>query len=213
MLDFAYLCLTLFIIIFILYLFLISIKKCPKKIKAFFSITFFLLFIRYIAILVSNLIDEQSIVYLLKQFVLINYCAIPLLTLGISYIFLRVEDKSFDYNFIFMGILIAMYVGLVFIYKVNISIDNVFGFVITFKNSLTPNLIYLIIMASLSVVSLLSMDKPYSNKWGMRFLTIALMVSILEFVIFLGGIKILPYPFIGEILILLVNYKALKTFK
>ena len=213
MLDFVYLCLTLFIIIFILYLFIINIKKCPKKIKIFFSITFLLLIIRYIAMLICSLIDEQSIVYLLKEFVLINYCAVPLLALGVSYIFLREEDKSFDYNFIFMVILFAMYVGLILIYKVNISIDNVFGFVITFKNSLTPNLIYLIIIASLAVVSLLSMEKPYSNKWGMRFLTISLMISILEFVMFLGGIKILPYPFVGEILILLNSYKALRTFK
>ena len=213
MLDFVYLCLTLFIIIFILYLFIINIKKCPKKIKIFFAITFLLLIIRYISMLICSLIDEQSIVYLLKEFVLINYCAVPLLALGVSYIFLREEDKSFDYNFIFMIILFAMYVGLILIYKVNISIDNVFGFVITFKNSLTPNLIYLIIIASLAVVSLLSMEKPYSNKWGMRFLTISLMISILEFVIFLGGIKILPHPFVGEILILLNSYKALRTFK
>lgn len=213
MLDFVYLCLTLFIIIFILYLFTISIRKCPKKIKIFFSITLLLLITRYTTILICNLIDKQSIVYLLRQFVLINYCAIPLLALGVSYIFLREEDKSFDYNFIFMGILVAMYIALILIYKVNISIDNVFGFVITFKKSLTPNLIYLILTASLAVLSLLSMEKPYSNKWGMRFLTIALMVSILEFVTFLGGVKILPYPFIGEILILLNSYKALKTFK
>ena len=112
-----------------------------------------------------------------------------------------------------MAILILMYVGLVYFYKINISIDNVFGFVITFKNSLTPNLIYLIIMATLAVLSLLSMDKPYSNKWGMRFLTISLMLSIVEFVLFLGGLKILPYPYLGDILILLISYKAVRTFK
>lgn len=213
MLKFAYLCLMLFIIIFILYLFIINTKKCPKKIKIFFSITFLLLTIRYICILITGLIDEQSVVYLLRQFVLMNYFAVPLLAMGISYIFLREENKSFNYNFIFMGILAFMYLGLIYFYKINISIDNMFGFIITFKNNLTPNLIYLIIMASMAVLSLLSMDKPYSNKWGMRLLTISLMVAIIEFVLFLGGIKILPYPYLGDILILLINYKAIKTFK
>ena len=213
MLNFAYILFLIFIIIFILYLFIINKKKCPKKVKIFFYITFILLFIRYFAILMGTLIDSQPIIYFLRSVVLLNYSAIPLLALGTAYIFLRNEDRTFDYNFIFMSILLLLYIGEIFIYKINISINNLFGFVITFKNNLTPNLIYLIIIASVAIVSLLCVDKPFCNKWGMKLLTISLMITIAEFIIFLGGIKIFPYPLIGEILILLVSFKAIKTFK
>lgn len=213
MINFAYLCSLIFIIIFICYLIKVNFEKCPRKVKKFFAIALGLLALRYVAVLIGALIDEQAIVYLLRHFILSDYFVIPLLILGILYIFLRDENKTFDYNFIFMIILLILYIALLIIYKVNISIDNIFGFVITFKNSLTPNLIYLIIMASLAVVSLLYIDKPHSNKWGMRILTAVLMISIIEFVIFLGGIKLFPYPIIGDVLALLLSYKAIKTFK
>ena len=213
MLNFAYLLTLIFIIIFILYLLIINKNKCPKKVKTFFCITFALLFMRYIAVLIGTLIESQTIVYFLRGFILLNYPAIPLVALGTAYIFLRNEGTTFDYNFIFMAILLLLYIGELYLYKVNININNSFGFIITFKNSLTPNLIYLIIIASIAIVALLCVDKPYCNKWGMKLLTISLMITIAEFIIFLGGIKVFPYPFIGDILILLVNYKALRSFK
>ena len=70
-----------------------------------------------------------------------------------------------------------------------------------------------IIIASIAIVSLLCVDKPFCNKLGMKLLTISLMISILEFILFLGGMKLFPYTFIGEILILLMSFKAIKTFK
>ncbi|WP_302670350.1 hypothetical protein [uncultured Clostridium sp.] len=112
-----------------------------------------------------------------------------------------------------MSILLLLYVSELYLYKVNISINNSFGFIINFKDSLTPNLIYLIIIASIAIVALLCGDKPFCNKWGMKLLTISLMLTIAEFILFLGGIKFFPYPLIGEILILLMSFKAIKTFK
>ncbi|SCJ00699.1 Uncharacterised protein [uncultured Clostridium sp.] len=213
MLNFAYLLTLVFIIIFILYLIMINRNKCPKKVKIFFNITFILLFIRYISVLLGTLIDSQSIIYFFRPIVLLNYSLIPLVALGTAYIFLRNEDTKFDYNFIFMSILLLLYVSELYLYKVNISINNSFGFIINFKDSLTPNLIYLIIIASIAIVALLCGDKPFCNKWGMKLLTISLMLTIAEFILFLGGIKFFPYPLIGEILILLMSFKAIKTFK
>mgnify|MGYP000063061571 CR=1 FL=1 len=213
MLNFAYLLTLIFIITFILYLIMINRNKCPKKVKIFFNITFVLLVIRYITVLLGTLIESQSIIYILRTMVLLNYSLIPLVALGTAYIFLRNEDTKFDYNFIFMLILLLLYVGELYLYKVNISINNSFGFIINFKDSLTPNLIYLIVIASIAIVSLLCVDKPFCNKWGMKLLTISLMITIAEFILFLGGIKFFPYPLIGEILILLMSFKAIKTFK
>lgn len=213
MLSFSYILTLIFIIIFILYLIGININKCPRKVKIFFSIAFILLFIRYIAILLGALIDSQAIIYCLRPIVLLNYSLTPLLALCTAYIFLRNEDTPFNYNFIFMVILLLLYVWEVYIYKINISINNSFGFIINFKESLKPDLIYLIVISSIAIVSLLCVEKPFCNKLGMRLLTISLMITITEFILFLGGIKILPYPFIGEILILLMSFKAIKTFK
>lgn len=213
MLSFSYILILIFIIIFILYLIGININKCPRKVKIFFGITFILLFIRYITILLGTLIDSQAIIYFLRHIVLLNYSLTPLIALCTAYIFLRNEDTPFDYNFIFMFILLLLYVWEIYIYKINININKYFGFVINFKYSLKPDLIYLIVISSIAVISLLCVDKPFCNKLGMRLLTISLMITITEFILFLGGIKILPYPFIGEILILLMSFKAIKTFK
>ena len=213
MLKFAYLLTLVFMIIFNFYLIIINRKKCPKKVKIFFNITLVLLFIRYIAILLGTIIDSQALIYFLRPTILLNYSTIPLIALGTEYIFLRDEERKFDYNFIFMIILLILYIGEIYLYRIGININNLFGFVITFRESLTPNLIYLIIIASISVVSLVYADKPFCNKLGMKLLTISLIVTIAEFIIFLGGLKIFPYPFIGDILILLMNFKAIKTFK
>lgn len=212
MIAFCYLCFLLFIIIFLLYLQKINVKFCPNKIKIYYTITLALLFLRYSTIFIASLANNQAIVYFIRPIAVLNYCAIPLLALGALYIFLREERRGFDYNFIFMAILLVVDITLILLYKVKIDISINFGFVIGFREILTPNLIYLIILASLAVITLMQIDRPYCNRGGMRLLLISLMCSVAELILFLGGIKVFPYPIFGEVLILLNTFNAINTF-
>lgn len=213
MLEFSYLCLLLFTIIFILYLEKRNLDLSPKKIKLFVSISLMPLILRYIVLLFGVFIEKQGIIYFLKYYVFFNYFSVPLIILSALYIFLRSEKQKFNRNYIFMIVLALLYVAFVYTYKISISITNNFGFVISLKDGMIPILIYLIIIASLSVFILINLDKPFSNKVGMRILLISLMLYIIEYILLLGGINIYPYPIIGEVLILGCLLKSICTFK
>ncbi|WP_343009384.1 hypothetical protein [Clostridium celatum] len=213
MIAFTYLCILLFIIIFIFYLMYLNNKKSPKKIKLVYSIALLTLLLRYISLVVLWIVEKQSIIYSMKSLTQTNYIAIPLLALIALYIFLRMEDKSFDYNYVFTIILIISYVIIIKIYKLDIKIDSVFGFIVRFKEILVPSLIYLIILASIMIITLLLGDKPYSNKKGMRLLMISLIVLIGEFIMFVSNMMIFPYNIVGEVFMLICSYNAINTFK
>lgn len=213
MISFIYLCLLLFIIIFSLYLIKKNNKVAPKKIKILLSLALLPLILRYLVLVLGVIIEKQSIIYLLRSFVFLNYYSIPLLVLVSLFIFLRDEKLKFDMNFIFLGLLLVGYIALIFTCKLSIYINNIFGFIVALDGTITPILIYLILLASLAVVTLLFIDKPYNNKVGMRYILLSLILCIVEFILHLGGVKLFPYPIIGDIAILLVTLKALTTFK
>ena len=203
---FIYLCILLFIIIFSLYLIWLSSQKCPIKIQKFYLITLTIMLIRYLSLLSLWIVQYQKIIYIIKTLTQVTFVGMPLLSLACFYIYLRDENRKFDYNYIFMVIIFLFY-------KMDIKLDSIFGFIVSYKNSLIPSLIYLIIMSCMVVATLFLLDKPYNNSSGMVFLLISLIITISEFIIFLGGIKIFPYPVLGEISMLLCSYKAILTFK
>ena len=213
MVAFIYLCILLFIIIFSLYLIYLSSNKCPIKIRKFYLVSLWIIVIRYLSLLSLWLVQRQRIIYFIKIFTQLNFLAIPLLILAAIYIFLRDEKRRFDYNYTFMIILFLGYCVINLFYKLDIRVDTVFGFIVNYREILIPNLVYLIIISSFVVITLLFVDKPYSNTSGMRLLLVSLIITVIEFIIFLGGVRIFPYPLIGEICIIGCSYKAISTFK
>lgn len=213
MVAFIYLCILLFMIIFSLYLIYLSSNKCPKKIRKFYLVSLSIIVVRYVSLLSLWLVQRQRIIYFIKIFTQLNFLAIPLLILAAIYIFLRDEKRRFDYNYTFMIILFLGYCLINIFYKLDIRVDTVFGFMVSYKEILVPNLIYLIVISSFVVITLLFVDKPYSNISGMKLLLVSLTITVIEFIIFLGGIRIFPYPLIGEVCIIGCSYKAISTFK
>lgn len=159
------------------------------------------------------IIEKQSIIYIIRPLVFLDFVSIPLLVMICLFIFLRDEKMKFNINYIFLGALALGYAGLMMFYPIDINININFGFVLNIKEMLIPTLVYLIIIAGLTVFTLLFIDKPYSNKVGMRILLVSLIVVILEYVFFIGGTKVFPYPIIGEIFILFSTFYAIGTFK
>ena len=213
MIAFIYLCILLFIIIFSLYLISINSKKCPVKIQRFYFITLSIIVIRYLSLLSLWIVQHQRIIYIIKELTQLTFVGMPLLALASFYIFLRDENRKFDYNYSFMIILFFTYIVINLFYKLDIRVDSIFGFIVSYREILIPSLIYLILISSFVVISLLFIDKPYSNTNGMKLLLVSLIITVIEFVIFLGGIRIFPYPLLGEICILGCSYKAITTFK
>ena len=209
---FYYLCLLLFIITIIFYLIMKARKRCPVKVRKYYIITLTILLLRNITLLLLSLIEKQEIMYFLKPMSMMDIITIPLLSMGALYIFLRNERMRFDYNFILMVSMIGIYCFLISFYRLKSYIDAEFGYVVIFKDTMIPSLIYLIVMAMVTVISLINIDKPYSNTLGMKLLTFSTVVFVIEYILFLGGIKIFPYPFIGEISLLIVVLQSIDTF-
>ena len=213
MIAFIYLCILLFIIIFSVYLIYLSSNKCPSKIRKFYLVSLLIIVVRYLSLLSLWLIQRQRIIYFIKVLTQLSLVGMPLLVLAAIYIFLRDENRSFNYNYTFMILLFLVYVVINIFYKLDIRVDSIFGFIVSYREILIPSLIYLILISSFVVISLLFIDKPYSNISGMKLLLVSLIITVIEFVIFLGGIRIFPYPLLGEICILGCSYKAITTFK
>ncbi len=212
MVAFIYLCILLFMIIFSLYLIYLNSSKCPIKIRKFYLVSLLIIVMRYLSLLSLWLIQRQRVIYSIKILTHLNFVAIPLLILAAIYIFLRDEKRKFDYNYIVMIILFLGYFIINAFYKLDIRVDTIFGFIVNYK-VLIPNLIYLIVISSFVIITILFVDKQYSNTCGMRLLLISLIITVIEFIIFLGGFRIFPYPLLGEICIIGCSYKAISTFK
>ena len=155
MVAFIYLCILLFIIIFSLYLIYLSYNKCPIKIRRFYLITLSIIVVRYLSLLSLWLIQRQGIIYFIKALTQLSLITIPLLVLADIYIFLRDENRNFDYNYTFMIILFLGYCTINIFYKLDINVDSVFGFIVNYREVLIPSLIYLIIISSFVVITLL----------------------------------------------------------
>ncbi|WP_300381923.1 hypothetical protein [Clostridium sp.] len=213
MIEFSYLCLLLFTLIFLLLLVRKNNNLSPKKIKMFLNIVLTSLIIRYISLIINFIVEEQRISYLFKYLYNLNYLSIPLISIVIIYIFLRNEKLKFKYLNIVLITFIALYLTIIKFYKHSILIDIKFGFIIALENSNLVTLVYLVIMASLLVFCLINLDKTFSNKIGMRCILGTLLLYIIEFILGLSGLYIYPFSIIGEILIYLNLLKSINTFK
>lgn len=212
MLEFSYLCFLLFLLIFVFYIGKSNLTLSPKKIKKYISILLLPLILKYCVLLISFFIEKQQFMYYLKYFHYINYFSIPLAIIVSLYIYLRNEKIKFSHMYIFVAIFGFVYLFIISNYFFNIKVDSSFGYIILITDGIVPNLIYLIIIASSFIYTLINHDKPYSNKIGIRFLLMALMLYLVEYILHLGGIMLYPYPIIGEGLVLFILLRAINTF-
>ena len=148
MIAFIYLCILLFIIIFSVYLIYLSSNKCPSKIRKFYLVSLLIIVVRYLSLLSLWLIQRQRIIYFIKVLTQLSLVGMPLLVLAAIYIFLRDENRSFNYNYTFMILLFLVYVVINIFYKLDIRVDSIFGFIVSYREILIPSLIYLILISS-----------------------------------------------------------------
>lgn len=212
MIGFTYVCLLIVFIIFISYLINNNQKYSPKKIKPFFLIVLSLLLLKFVALAICLIFDQQFIIYAIKPLVFLNLICVPLLALGCFYIFLRDDKKKFDYNYSFLIIGVVAFICFVIFVPLGISIKQYFGYIISMNEPMITSILYMIVLASLCVCTLYYFDKPFCNKSGMRLLFCSIVISIAEYFVFLGGIRVYPYPLIGEAFMLISTMIAINKF-
>lgn len=213
MLGYVYLCLLLFIILIVSMVMIKNLRFSPTKIKYYFLIGLILLLLKNIILFIVYVVQKQSIAYGLRNLVLLNFIAIPIIAIGVLYVFMRNENLKFDFNYIYLFILSVSYILFAFVYSKSIKISNTLGFIILVDNPIVPYLIYLIVLATICVTALWFIDKPNCNKFGMRSLLLTMIISIVEFIFIIGSKSIFPYSIISEMFILITCYIAVSTFK
>lgn len=206
-----------FFLLLIIFLLIMLIKKnkrySPIKIKIYMYVVISLLLLRYIALFFLCIIRNGIYIYSLKGLLYLNYLAIPLIVIALSYVYLRWSKLSFKINYIIASVLSLLYIIEMYFTdgKVHFNVD--YGYIITLKNETLVFLFYFITLGMLLIFCIYFSDKPNCNRFGMFSLIIALAIVIIENVLFLGGIKIFPYPIIGDAFFLILMNLGLNTFR
>ncbi|MGL4774291.1 MAG: hypothetical protein ACRC2K_12040 [Clostridium sp.] len=151
--------------------------------------------------------------YYLRPLVYLNHLTIPLMIICLTYVFSRPEKLPFTLNYVCGGVLGVLYfVGIIFV-KGNVGLNPNYGYVITLQNDNLLNIISLIILGLLLIFNVLVLDKPNNNKAGIIYVLVAIFCVMLENVIHLGGIRMFPYPILGDGVFIIIMSLAFKTFK
>lgn len=204
----------LLLIIFLLCVLIKKItKSAPKKIRIYMTIVGCFFILRYIGLFLLCIIKSSNIVHILMPLLFLNHLVIPLMVLALSYVFLRWNKLNFNINYIIAFIVSIIYaIGMLFI-KDKVVLSPNYGYIINIYNEVVLYLISLITLGILLCFCFYFFDKPNSNKWGMTYLIIALFMVISENILYLGGIKVFPYPIFGDAIFIILINLAVNTFK
>lgn len=211
--NLAYYGFLLLIIFLCIFLMKKNISVSPKKIKVYMTVVITLFLLRYIGLFMLCVVKSGRFVYLLKPILFINHLAIPLMVIALAYVYLRWEKLSFSVNYVVAGILTILYTTSMYVISGKTVFNSNYGYLINIKNEVPLFLGTLIILGILLVFCVMFLDKPHNNKWGMIYLIIGLTVVILENIIYLGGVRIFPYPILGDGIFIVIMYLAFNTFK
>ena len=204
----------LLLIIFLLSLLLRkNIRLSPKKIKVYMSIVIFLFVMRYITLFTLCVVKNARFIHYLKGILYLNQFAIPLMVLALAYVYLRWDKLNFYVNYIIAIILGILYSVEIYFMKVKIMFSPNYGYIINIKQETIFYLATLVMVGVLLIFCMYFFDKPNNNRWGMTYLIIALVMVITENVLYIGGMKLFPYPIFGDAVFITLINLAVNTFK
>ena len=202
----------LFILFFIMFLIDKDRKKAPKKIRIFLGLSLIVLFIKNLVLILMCIIKNIEIIYILKNFIYLDYLVIPVIALNLYYIYLRFDNINF--NIIYHIGIISIIIYLIFIYKIDgvVKLDASIGYFIVLNNESIIKAILIFIIGMLLLGGAVFLDKPHSNKTGILIPMIVLGFMIIEHILIIFKLWLFPYCIISEILLLFVINNSLDTF-
>ena len=211
--NFAYYLFLLLIIFLSISIMKKNLEVSPKKIRIYLTLVITLFLLRNIALFLLCILKNSTIIYYLKSIIFLNHLSIPLMVLAITYIYLRSEKLNFDSSYIIAIIICVIYIGIIYISKVTVQVSYLYGFILEIDKETILFLFSLILLGVLFVLNVILLDKPFVNKMGIWSIIIAISITMIENIIILGGIKIFPYPVIGDMIFLIIMNLVLKNFK
>ena len=211
--NLAYYIFLLLIIFLLIFLFKKNGELSPKKIKVYMGIVITLFLLRYITLFILCIIKDGRFVHLFKPMLFLNQLAIPLMVLALAYVFLRWDKLSFNINYLIAAGFSVIYAISLFIADERISFHPRYGYIINIKNETIFYLISLVVVGALLSFCVYFIDKPNNNRWGMIYLVIALSFVIVENILYVGGIRLFPYPILGDAIFIAIMNLAVNTFK
>lgn len=181
-------------------------RLSPIRIKVYLFAVLILFLFRYIGLFLLCVVKGGTFIYYFKSILYLNHLAIPLIVLALVYVYLRWDTLSFRINYSIATLLGLIYfIGMFFI-NGKVLFDVKYGYIINIQNEEGLFLVSLFILGVLLIFCIHFLDKPNNNRKGMYYIILALTVTIIEDVIYLGGIRTFPYPIIGDgIFLILIN--------
>ena len=211
--NFAYYIFLLLIIFLCIFTIKRNLLVSPKKIKIYLVIVITLLLIRHIGLITLCLIESSKYIYYLKSIIYLDDIAIPLMILAITYVFLRSEKLNFTGSYFILAGVAFIYSIIIYISKIIVKVSYIYGFIISIDNEIVISMFSLILLGIMLIINVILLDKKYANKKGIWFIIAAIMIVMIEKVIIIGGIRIFPYPIIGELIFLIIINFVLNGFK
>lgn len=211
--NFTYFIFVLLIIFLLLFLLKKAKENVPKKIKPYIMAVITLFMIRYIALILLCVVTRSGIAYYLKGFVFLNNLTIPLMIICLAYVFSRPEKLPFNTSYILAGGLSFSYIVAMLLIRGIVTMNPSYGYIINLEGNNILNIVSLCILGFLLIFEVMVLDKPNNNKLGVIYLIVATFLVMVESVIHLGGIKVFPYPIIGDGVFIVIMNLAFNTFK
>ena len=211
--NFAYYLFLLLIIFLSIFIIKRNLEVSPMKIKIYLTLVITLFLLRHIALFLLCILKNSTIIYYLKPIIFLDHLSIPLIVIALTYVYLRSEKLKFGGSYIIAIILCAIYAIIIQNSKVTIQVSYLYGFTLEINNEVILSLFSLILLGMILIFNIILLDKPFTNKRGIWFVIIAILIVMLESVIILGGIRIFPYSVIGELVFLIIMNLVLSGFK
>ena len=211
--NFAYYIFLLLIIFLSFYTLKRNLEVSPKKIKIYLTFVITLFLLRHIGLFLLCILQSSNIIYYLKPIIYLNHIAMPLIVLAITYVYLRSETLKFTGSYMILSAIVLIYFLIIKVSKITIEVNQSYGFIVKINNETEMFLFSLILMGIMLILNVILLDKPFANTKGIWFIIISIVVVMLEEVIILGGIKVFPYPVIGELIFLIIINVVFNGFK
>lgn len=195
---YIYAVLLILVVLLLLKIFKLSFY-CPKKIKTIVIIIVSVMLLRYISLITLFLSFKMQYLYLLKPVFFMNFIAVPIIAVTTLYIFLRKDNMSFSYSFIFTILLTLLYAAVM--YKCTCCVKNLdyCGYTIVFKD----NWVYWVYIALNTFMLFLAMyllNNNNINKVGIYLIIASALMTIIEMITWIIGVSLLPENIIGDIM-------------